>query len=98
MISCSKAIPSSSATCVVSFSTVILFFLLERKKGHTCTVGMVRKVCPSRKLCFVYIIINFNIMVLGDLCKCYLDQLQIFYAVHLSKCNCWFKDINKIHF
>ncbi|EDZ49215.1 hypothetical protein BCAH1134_C0772 (plasmid) [Bacillus cereus AH1134] len=33
-------------------------FLLERKKGHTCTVGMVRKVCPSRKSCFICIIIN----------------------------------------
>ncbi|PFB71775.1 hypothetical protein CN286_31415 [Bacillus anthracis] len=44
-------------------------FLLERKKGHTCTVGMVRKVCPSRKLCFICIVINLNIMVLYNFCK-----------------------------
>ncbi|MBE7128153.1 hypothetical protein BW897_29125 [Bacillus cereus] len=87
MISCPKAIPSSSATCVVSFSTVILFFLLERKKGHTCTVGMVRKVCPSRKLCFIYIIINFNIMVFRNLCKCYLVQLQMFSGKSLVALN-----------
>ncbi|PFA38293.1 hypothetical protein CN381_29250 [Bacillus cereus] len=44
-------------------------FLLERKKGHTCTVGMVRKVCPSRKLCFIYIVVNTNIMVFLIKCK-----------------------------
>ncbi|OTW98975.1 hypothetical protein BK705_22490 [Bacillus thuringiensis serovar monterrey] len=44
-------------------------FLLERKKGHTCTVGMVRKVCPSRELCFIYIVINTNIMLFLLKCK-----------------------------
>ncbi|PED43870.1 hypothetical protein CON26_12010 [Bacillus cereus] len=42
-------------------------FLLERKKGHTCTVGMVQ-VCPSHELCFIYIVVNVNIMVF--LLKC----------------------------
>ncbi|PEX08417.1 hypothetical protein COD78_30165 [Bacillus cereus] len=44
-------------------------FLLERKKGHTCTVGMVRKVCPSRKICFIYIVVKTNIMVFLLKCK-----------------------------
>ncbi|KAA0759095.1 hypothetical protein CER22_31310 [Bacillus sp. K2I17] len=51
---------------------LILFhysFLLERKKGHTCTVGMVRKVCPLRELCFIYIVVNTNIMVFLLKCK-----------------------------
>ena len=30
---------------------------------------MVRKVCPSRKLCFICIVINLNIMVLYNFCK-----------------------------
>ncbi|PFF31835.1 hypothetical protein CN335_24240 [Bacillus thuringiensis] len=55
----------------IYFTFYHYIFLLERKKGHTCTVGMVRKVCPSRKSCFICIIINLNITFLGNLCKSY---------------------------
>ncbi|PDY33874.1 hypothetical protein COO17_28825 [Bacillus wiedmannii] len=63
----------------VYFTFCHYIFLLERKKGHTCTVGMVRKVCPSRKLCFIYIVINFNIMVLCNFCKYKI-------SISLSRC------------
>ncbi|PEW74088.1 hypothetical protein CN424_21380 [Bacillus cereus] len=60
-------------------------FLLERKKGHTCTIGMVRKVCPLRKLCFIYIVININIMVLMLKCKNNFKIISLLQVKSISR-------------
>ncbi|AYF84945.1 hypothetical protein E0M35_06620 [Bacillus thuringiensis] len=65
-------------------------FLLERKKGHTCTVGMVRKVCPSRKLCFIYIVVNTNIIVFLIKCKINFQIISLLKVRNFSDISCFF--------
>ncbi|PEQ44382.1 hypothetical protein CN468_29290 [Bacillus cereus] len=60
-------------------------FLLERKKGHTCTVGMVRKVCPSRELCFICIVVNTNITVFILKCKNNFKIISLLQVKSISR-------------